>query len=100
MKSELSIEEKPFLEILFISTTDPKLEMEVLLQRAKYYFLSLCPIPPERIEFRGINSIYLEFRNLEDFKAMYEKDLRIYTFLLDKILIPHLSQYKLIVCVI
>ncbi|MHA1675008.1 MAG: hypothetical protein ACTSYI_15435 [Promethearchaeota archaeon] len=60
--------------------------MEILLQRAKYYFLSLCPIPPERIEIRGINSIYLEFRDLEDFNAMYEKDLRIYTFLLDKIL--------------
>ncbi len=86
MKSELSEKENPFLEILFVSTTDPNLKMDVLLQRAKYYFLSLCPIPPKRIEIRGINSIYLEFHNLEDFKAMYEKDLRIYSFLLDKIL--------------
>jgi len=86
MKSELSKEEKPFLEILSISTTNPKLKMEVLLQRAKGYFLRLCPIPPERIEIKDKNSIYLEFRNLEDFKAMYEKDLRIYKFLLDEIL--------------
>ncbi|TFH29372.1 MAG: hypothetical protein E4G98_03930 [Promethearchaeota archaeon] len=77
---------KPFLEISIISYSDPNLYLDAFFQRAKENLLDYGPIPPERIEITDVPSIYLEYQSLEDFEALYEKDFRVYTFLLDQIL--------------
>jgi len=77
---------KPFLEIFVEAKIDPDLSIKAILDLAKSSIVNYVPIAPERVEITPKPSLYLEFPSKAAFEALYEKDYRIYSYLLEKIL--------------
>lgn len=77
---------KPFLEISVVSTTDKNLVAVDVLKRIKDILMEYPSNPPESAVITSKPSVLFSFASLDDFKAMYEKDYRIYTYLYDEIL--------------
>ena len=83
--------EKPFLEISVVSKTDENLTIIDVLEQIKGNIMNYPANPPESVVISSKPSIIFTFSDLEHFKAMYEKDYRIYSYLYEKVLRQHVD---------
>ncbi|WP_371805367.1 hypothetical protein [Candidatus Lokiarchaeum ossiferum] len=77
---------KPFLEISVVSTTDANLDVVEVLKKIKRSIMEYPGNPPKSAEITTKPSILFTFASLNHFKAMYENDYRIYSYLYEEII--------------
>jgi hypothetical protein len=101
MEEELPLADRPFLEISVLSAQDPEFDIPSFLERAKAQLLSYLPRPPEQVYISDKPALVLKFATKADFEEMYEKDIAIYSYLLEHMfgdesdgVFPPLSQTR------